>query len=59
MNATPALYRPHCTCTYNKGAYVSGTKVFNHLPQYIKASTNDHKYFKYTILISSFFLLNE
>jgi len=31
---------------FNKGAYISGIKVFNHLPQNIKALTNDHKYFK-------------
>jgi len=31
---------------FNKAAYISGIKVFNHLPQYIKAFTNDHKYFK-------------
>jgi len=34
---------------FNNGAYVSGIKVFNHLPQYIKALTNDHKYFKSTL----------
>jgi hypothetical protein len=28
---------------FNNGAYISGIKVFNHLPQYIKAFTNDHK----------------
>jgi len=28
---------------------LSGIKVFNHLPQYIKALTNDHKYFKSTL----------
>jgi len=28
---------------FNKGTYISGIKVFNHLPQYIKALTNDHK----------------
>ena len=33
---------------FNKGAYISGIKVFNHLPQYNKALTNDHKYFKST-----------
>ena len=33
----------------NKGAYISGIKVFNHLPQYIKALANDHKYFKSTL----------
>jgi len=31
---------------FNKGAYISGIQVFNHLPQYIKALTNDQKYFK-------------
>jgi hypothetical protein len=30
---------------FKKGAYVSGIKVFNHLPQYIKALTNDQKCF--------------
>ena len=30
----------------NKGAYTSGIIVFNNLPQYIKALTNDQKYFK-------------
>ena len=28
---------------FNKGTYISGIKFFNHLPQYIKALTNDHK----------------
>jgi len=28
---------------FNKGAFISVIKVFNHLPQYIKALTNDHK----------------
>jgi len=31
---------------FNKEAYISGTKVFNHLPQYIKALTDDQKCFK-------------
>jgi hypothetical protein len=31
---------------FNKGAYISGVKVFNHLPQYIKTLTNDQKCFK-------------
>jgi hypothetical protein len=26
---------------FNKGAYISGAKVFNHLPQYIKSLAND------------------
>ena len=34
---------------FNKGAYISGIKVFNRLPQYTKALTNDHKYFKSTL----------
>jgi len=34
---------------FNKGTYISGMKVFNHLPQYIKALTNDQKYFKFTL----------
>ena len=40
----------HCSIAnlskFNKVVYISGIKVFNHLPQYIKALTNDHKYFK-------------
>ena len=46
-----------------KGAYISGIKVFNHLPQYIKALTNEHKYFKSTLkrlfCHHSFYLMNE
>ena len=30
---------------FNKGAYISSIKVFNHLSQYIKALTNNQKYF--------------
>jgi len=48
---------------FNKGAYISGTKVFNHIPQYIKALTNDHKYFKSTLkrflYHNSFYSMNE
>ena len=48
---------------FNKGAYISGIKVFNHLPQYIKALTNDHKYFKSTLerflYHHSFYSMNE
>ena len=48
---------------FNKGAYISGMKVFNHLPQYIKALTNDHKYFKSTLkrflYHHSFYSMNE
>jgi hypothetical protein len=46
---------------FNKGAFISGVKVFNHLPQYIKALANDRICFKSTLkrfLISSFFLLS-
>jgi len=34
---------------FNKGAYISGVKVFNHLPQYIKALANDQKSFRSTL----------
>jgi hypothetical protein len=34
---------------FNKGAYISGVKVFNHLAQYIKTSANDQKCFKSTL----------
>jgi len=48
---------------FSKGAYISGIKVFNHLPQYIKALTNDHKYFKSTLkrflYHHSFYSMNE
>jgi hypothetical protein len=48
---------------FNKGASISGIKVFNHLPQYIKALTNDHKYFKSTLkrflYHQSFYSMNE
>jgi len=46
----------------NKGAYISGIKVFNHLPQYVKALTNDHKYFEFTLkrfLYHSLYSMNE
>ena len=48
---------------FSNGAYISGIKVFNHLPQYIKALTNDHKYFKSTLkrflYHHSFYSMNE
>ena len=48
---------------FNKAAYISGRKVFNHFPQYIKALTNDHKYFKSTLkrflYHHSFYSMNE
>ena len=34
---------------FNKGAYISGVKVFSHLPKYIKALTYDQKCFKSTL----------
>ena len=34
---------------FNKVAFISGMKDFSHLPQYIKALTNDHTYFKSTL----------
>jgi hypothetical protein len=34
---------------FNKGAYMSGVKVLNHLPQYIKTLANDQKCFKSTL----------
>jgi len=34
---------------FNKGPYISGVKVFNHLPEYIKALANDQKCFKSTL----------
>ena len=44
------LHRPVAKLSkFNKGAYISGINVFNHLPQYIKALTNDQKYFKSTL----------
>jgi len=44
------LHRPVANLSkFNKGAYISGIKVFNHVPQYIKPLTNDHKYFKSTL----------
>jgi len=58
------LHRPKANLSkFNKGAYISGIKVFNHLPQYIKALTNDHKYFKFTLkrflYHHSFYSMNE
>jgi hypothetical protein len=34
---------------FNKGVYISGVKVFNHLPQYITTLANDQKCFKSTL----------
>jgi hypothetical protein len=48
---------------FNKGAYISGIKVFNHLPQCIKALTNDQKCFKSSLkrflYHQSFYSMNE
>ena len=61
---TRNLHRPIANLSeFNKGAYISGIKVFNHLLQYIKALTNDHKYFKSTLkrflYHHSFYSMNE
>jgi hypothetical protein len=34
---------------FDKGAYISGIKAFNHLPQYIKTLVNDQELFKSTL----------
>jgi hypothetical protein len=34
---------------FNKGEYISGIKVFNHLPQYIKALIGNQTNFKSTL----------
>jgi len=48
---------------FNKGAYISGIKVFNHLPQYIKALINNQTCFKSTLkrflYHHSFYSMNE
>ena len=48
---------------FNNGAYISGIKAFNHLSQYIKALTNNHKHFKSTLkrflFHHSFYSMNE
>ena len=48
---------------FNKVAFISGIKVFNLLPQYIKALTNDLQYFKSTLkrflYHHSFYSMNE
>ena len=58
------LHRPIANLSkFNNGAFISGIKVFNHLSQYIKALTNDHKYFKPTLkrflYHHSFYSMNE
>jgi len=48
---------------FNKGAYISGIKVFNHLPHHLKSFTKDLKCFKFTLkrflCHHSFYSLNE
>ena len=47
----------------SKGAYISGIKVFNHLPQYIKDLSNNQTHFKSTLkrflCHHSFYSMNE
>ena len=46
---------------YNKRPYISGIKVFNHLPQYLKSLVHSPKHFRSSLqmfLLSSFFLLH-
>jgi hypothetical protein len=53
------LHLPIANSTkFNKGAYISGVKVFSHLPQYIKALANDQKCFKVTLKRFLYHLLN-
>ena len=43
------LHLPIANLTkYTKGAYFSGMKVYNYLPEYIKTLSMDQKHFKYT-----------
>jgi hypothetical protein len=58
------LHHPIATLSkVNKGSYISGIKVYNHLPQYIKALSHDLKYFKTTLkrflYHHSFYSMNE
>ena len=58
------LYLPLVSLSkFNKGAYVPGIKVFNHLPQYIKELINNQTYFKSTLkrflYYHSFYSMNE
>ena len=39
---------PHLT-KYQKGVHYAGVRLFNHLPAYIKKSTNESKVFKKTL----------
>jgi len=45
---------------YNNGPYISGVKVFNHVPQYLKALVHKPKHFRSSLkrfLYHNFFLL--
>ena len=44
---------------FNKGAYISGIKDFNHLPQYIKALTCFKSTLKRLLYHHSFYSVNE
>jgi hypothetical protein len=37
------------TSKFDKGTYITGIKVYNHLPRSIKILTNDEKSFKFTL----------
>ena len=51
------LHRPTANLSkFNKGAYISGIKVFNHLPQYIKYFKSTLKRFLYH---HSFYSMNK
>jgi hypothetical protein len=44
------LHVPIITTTrFKKGAYISGIKIYNHLPQSIKILANDEKSFKFAL----------
>jgi hypothetical protein len=58
------LHLPAVTLAkFNKGAYISGINIFNHLPQSIKILANDEKSFKSTLkrflYRHSFYSMNE
>ena len=54
------LYLPIANLSkFNKGAYISGIKVFNHLPQYIKAMTCFKSTLKRLLYHHSFYSVNE
>jgi hypothetical protein len=58
------LHLPAVNLTkFNKGVYISGIKIFNHLPQSIKILANNEKSFKSTLKTflyhHSFYSMNE